>query len=163
MTSYIGIDPGLGGAAAQVYPDGGEPSVEDTPTVEVARGKGKSRIYVETLMVELIGHYEHISGGHVRALIERQGARPGEGVRSTFSSGYGYGLWIGILSALEIPWFQVEPRAWKKEMQATDDKNASRRRAMELFPAMASALSRVKDHGRAEALLIAEYARRKGL
>lgn len=89
-------------------------------------------------------------------VIERQGAMPGQGVSSTFSIGYQYGALIGIASALGIPFEIVEPRKWKSGLGLIGlDKNASRDRATELLPEGAALFSRVKDHGNAEASLIA--------
>jgi hypothetical protein len=79
-----------------------------------------------------------------------------------FGFGKGYGMWIGIVAALEIPYTLVTPQAWKKElMQGIKDKDAGRLRAMQLFPAYNEWLVRKRDIGRADALLIAEYGRRQ--
>ena len=79
-----------------------------------------------------------------------------------FNFGKGFGLWLGILAGLGIPHTLVTPQAWKKEMmQGMGDKDAARIRAQELFPHCVDSLSRKKDIGRADALLIAEYGRRQ--
>lgn len=89
-------------------------------------------------------------------VIERQGARPGQGVSSTFSIGFQYGGLLGILSALGLPFEIVEARTWKHALGLKGlDKNASRHRACELLPAGAAFFARQLDHGRAEACLIA--------
>jgi crossover junction endodeoxyribonuclease RuvC len=90
-------------------------------------------------------------------------AMPGQGVTSMFSMGRGVGIWEGILAGLRIPFDTVTPQAWKKLLLgkgAGDDKNASILRAQALIPGAAEYLSRAKDDGRAEAMLIAEYFRR---
>ena len=54
----------------------------------------------------------------------------------------------------------VRPQVWKKALGVTSDKNTSLALARELFPE--AVLDLKKHHGKAEALLIAEYARRLG-
>ena len=109
-------------------------------------------------------------GGRLTVCIEKQQSMPGQGVSSTFSTGYGFGLWIGILAALGISYTVVRPQTWKREMlrdmagdtmSTGNGKAAARLRAMQLFPSASDQLTRVKDHGRADALLIAEYHRRQ--
>jgi crossover junction endodeoxyribonuclease RuvC len=74
------------------------------------------------------------------------------------SSGYGraVGAIEAVLSCCEIPMTIVEPTAWKKFHQLRgSDKEARRQRALQLFPSAHALLARRKDHGRAEAALIA--------
>ena len=84
------------------------------------------------------------------------------GATSAFNFGLGFGMWLGILAALEIPHQQVHPATWKAVMMrdSTKDKDASRVKAMQLFPQSAKDLTRKKDHGRADALLMAAWAMR---
>jgi len=78
-----------------------------------------------------------------------------------FSMGHGLGLWEGIISALGLPYELVTPQKWKKAILigVGDGKGASIVRALQLFPQVAEELHRKKDHGRAEALLLAAYLR----
>jgi crossover junction endodeoxyribonuclease RuvC len=87
---------------------------------------------------------------------------PKQGVASSFCFGQGLGMWQGIIAALGLPLEMPSPQRWKKEMLADQgkDKDASRFKAIALFPALAAQMSRVKDDGRAEAILMAEYGRR---
>lgn len=55
-------------------------------------------------------------------------------------------------------WLTVQPSVWKSVMGLTKDKKKSLALARELFPMAADLLTKVKDHDRAEALLLAEYA-----
>ena len=99
------------------------------------------------------------------AAVERVGAMPGQGVRSTFTFGEGYGFIQGALSALMIPFDTVPPKVWKKAYSLGNDKAASIACAHRLFPGVSLRRSArcVKDHdGMAEALLIAAYAQRMG-
>src|SRR5262245_9311833 len=64
-------------------------------------------------MVALLAPYTGIPA-HV--LIEESQAMPGQGVRSMWTTGYGYGLWLGVLSALQLPHTRIRPHAWKRAL-----------------------------------------------
>lgn len=91
--------------------------------------------------------------------IEQVGVMPGQGISSTgrFMRAAGAIETVGLLMAKKVIF--VRPQAWKKAMAVTADKETSLNLARQLFPA--ASLLRKKDHGRAEALLIAEYSRRQ--
>lgn len=158
--NIIGIDPGIGGAISFIVC--GSPSVFDTPTFLV-QGKKNKRHFDIPAMKKLI---EFLEGGEgTRAFIEAVSAMPGGGVRtmgatSAFSFGRGVGIWEGLLVGLGIPYTRVQPQRWKKVMMDGEpkDKGASILVAKRFFPGVE--LNRKKDHGRADALLIAEYGRR---
>jgi len=156
----VGIDPGLTGAVAILSPHGQlDVAVYDCPITQVVKGKSKKNEYLPYAMAELLAGLPPDS---THVYIEKVGAMPGQGVTSMFNFGKGFGLWIGIIAALKLPVTFVTPQAWKKELMAgMRDKDAARIRAMELFPDMSEQLKRKKDIGRADALLIAEYGRRK--
>ena len=159
---YIGIDPGLHGAVA-VLRGNKFIGVWDTPTTTVKRGKKTHTVYLTASMVELLKQVIDQFGTPTAIGLEEVHAMPGQGVTSMFSMGRGSGLWEGIITALGIPLVRIPPQRWKKEMLAFGkgkDKQASIVRALELFPEAASQLTRKKDEGRAEAILIAEYLRR---
>ena len=151
----VGIDPGFSGALAVL--DGGEVvAVEDLPVQYVKNTSGKLRgEYVESRLVQLIDLHR-IS--HV--FLEKQGSMPDQSAQSTFSTGFGFGLIRGVLSALRIPYELVHPVTWKKAMLEGLGRNKSHSlaKARALFPT--ADLGRRKDAGRAEALLIACYGRR---
>ncbi len=89
-------------------------------------------------------------------VIERQGARPGQGISSTFAIGYKYRALTGIVAALGKPYEIVEPRVWKNDVGLIRaDKDHSRARARELIPEGAPFFVKQLDHGKAEACLIA--------
>ena len=143
---YIGIDPGKNGALAFIEPEptGASVHVFDAST------------YAEFL--------ESTGGYQCRCCLERVGAMPKQGVTSMFKFGENYGFIQGLLTAFRIPYELVTPQKWKKEFQITGDKNSSIAVCKRLFPGVS--LRRTdnckKDHdGMAEALLMAEYARRK--
>lgn len=141
---YIGFDPGKDGAAAWINPENGHadtmPFSETGYTALCYQMKGKAK-----------------------AVLERAGARPGQGVTSMFSFGENYGFIRGLLEANGIPYEIVHPQKWKKHFSVTSDKNTSVKVAKRLFPDvdLRKNYRCRKDHdGSAEALLLAEYARR---
>jgi crossover junction endodeoxyribonuclease RuvC len=161
ISNYIGIDPGKSGAVALIeYQHGRKISVDATDTPILPAAKGKKSIYDPAGMVRLLKRW---SGPDTHVFIEQVHSMPGQGVSSTFDFGKGFGMWLGILAALQIPHTIMTPQRWKKAMLAdmTQDKNASRARAAQLFPEAAELFAKVKDDGRAEALLMAEYGRRQ--
>lgn len=89
-------------------------------------------------------------------VFEVVGAMPKQGVSSTFSFGKNVGLALGVIGALRIPVHFVTPGKWKKHFRLAADKEEARARAIELFPS-SDYFKRKKDHGRAEAVLIARY------
>jgi crossover junction endodeoxyribonuclease RuvC len=121
---------------------------------------GNKNTYVVSQMVALLEAADDVAC----AAIEYQASRPGQGAPATFSQGYGYGLWIGVLSTLRIPYEIVMPQAWKKNMgiPPKSDKSASIIKALQLFPHAPLTTQRGRElDGRAEALLISEFLRRK--
>ena len=140
MSAIMGIDPGLTGAIGILHVDGSV-AVEDMP-------RNPRDLY------ELLREWR------CRAFVEQAQAMPKQGVSSTFKTGYGYGLIIGVLAGLGIPYQTVTPAVWKRAMGLWGkDKEASRALARSLWPE--APLGRKMDHGRAEALLLAEYGRRQ--
>ena len=159
--TIIGIDPGLSGAVAFIGADG--PSVYDTPVIEVAKGKGKKREYDVTAMRAIL---QNLNDGECFVVLERSQAFPDQGAVSNFTTGHGYGLWRGLIVGLGLAYETVHPRTWKGAMSLDGDKGKSFLLAKQLFPSMANGFKKPKGRvdsldGRAEALLLAEWARRK--
>jgi len=105
---YLGIDPGVTGAFAvlDVFPDGHhELTVMATPTVRV----GQRRRYA----IHLISEHLTLLPPVVMAYLEQQSARPGQGVTSSFSTGYGAGMWEALLAARQLPYRLIRPHAWR--------------------------------------------------
>lgn len=152
------IDCGLGGALALLFHSGDAASesyhVMDTPTLALTVQRGIKRDYDIQGMYRLL---DGLSNAHV--FIEEAQAMPGQGVRSMFTTGYGFGLWLGLLSALQLPYTRVRPNVWKKALGLSSDKEAARLRAQQWFPK--ADLRHKKDHGKAEALLLAWYGRQQ--
>lgn len=151
---YIGIDPGLKGAIAFIAAQGATVEVRDTPTASY----GKKNDYVIGAMAQIVKTFKTESTGGLSAIIEAVHAMPKQGVSSSFNFGKGYGLWLGILAALDIPFETVTPQRWKGPiMRGMSDKNSSRIKAAQLYPSISATFARKKDDGRAEAVLIAHY------
>jgi hypothetical protein len=161
MSYIIAIDPGKLGAICCLSSTGKIHTIVDTPTVVVKKAKGNKTEYLESQMASLIE--DLIPLGIQTVAIENVHSMPGQGVTSMFSMGTGFGLWLGIIATLKLPHERIEPARWKKEMEiaAGSDKSVSIITAQRMFPS-ASALIRLKKHdGRAEALLLAEWMRRR--
>ena len=164
---FIGIDPGMQGAVAMIDSRGNVVSVQDTPVLIVKKGKGSRTKYVESQMATILNNMRFTSGvpGEIEAIIENVHAMPKQGVTSSFSFGVGFGIWIGILAALRIPYRKVEPTVWKKAVgiSAGSSKNASIIRAQQMFPGVSFRKDKGRVDtldGRADALLLAEYLRK---
>lgn len=153
MKYVIGIDPGISGAIA-FFEDGVLDCVVDMPTLKIASGKTmKSHISAVTLVDILEGW----SPNEAHVVTERVHARPGQGVSSMFNFGRSAGIIEGVVAALRMPHTYVTPAAWTKAVGRAAGKDASRMRAMELFPSKAELFKRAKDDGRADAALIAYW------
>jgi len=140
--THIGIDPGKKGAMAIMTGD----SIITIPFDEKA--------YITALREFNL---------NVRCVLEHVGAMPGQGVTSMFSFGQNFGFIQGVLQSFDIPYELVRPQKWKKEFSITSDKNSSIQVAHRLFPntdLRRTDKCRTDDDGIAEALLMAEYARR---
>lgn len=162
---YLGIDPGLNGALVALDPSSTVSlvTIVDTPTLTVVGKTGKRREYDTHAMAKALREFDDAAEpNEIFALAELVHAMPGQGVRSMFTMGRGVGVWEGLLCGIGIPFAFVTPQRWKKALMdgMGKDKDAARLTAMRLFPSIAGSFARKKDDGRAEAMLIAEYARR---
>lgn len=145
MKTYIGIDPGKSGALALLTEDG---QCTVVPFHESA--------YITILSAA--------SGPSSVCCLEKVGAMPGQGVVSMFNFGHNLGYIEGLLQAFDIPYQLVPPQTWKKEFCVTSDKNTSIEVCRKLFPHVSllpTSKSRKPSDGMAEAMLMAEYARRR--
>lgn len=152
----FGVDPGFGGAIAELYPDTGKLFVHDMPTVPGQKGKVELNCHAVLDLLTTDGSQP------ATVWLEKVGARPGQGVSSMFRFGSQLGAIEMAVAACghQLRW--VTPSKWKAHFGLTADKGAARKVAMERFPAVASMFARVKDDGRAEAALIALYGWEQG-
>jgi len=163
MRRYIGLDPGaLGGLGVLDLDDAGTAcmvaGLRRTPRVEVRRNKHWRLDYDPAAMRALLA--EAIDGGPsihaVEVGLEAQGARPKQGTASSYRTGLGFGLWLGLVVAARVPYRIVTPQAWKRHAGLIGaDKRQSRLRAQERFPTLGAIAP--ADEGPAEALLLAAY------
>ena len=144
----LGVDPGaVSGAYAlisQSVMNLMNPLVDDIPVVDRQVNAAEWSRIVACLKPDV-------------AIVEQVGSMPGQGVSSTFKFGMGCGLIRGVLAGAGVPIISVTPAKWKKHFSLNSDAEKSRALAIRRFPT--ASLARKKDHGRAEALLIA-YANR---
>ena len=147
--NILGIDPGLTGALAYIGDDN-MATVMDMPLT--AGFHGKQMVDVTTI-VDVV---ENMWKSPEYIIIETPTFRHGNAAVSTTTTWFNYGR----LTAAFTDWGEVMPATWKKQLKLSHDKRESLEMARGLFPHLASLLSRQKDHGRAEALLIAEWFRR---
>ena len=143
---FLGIDPGLDGALALV--GDGYLAVTDMPTV----GANKNRVINPLALADIISGWNP-----THAIIERVHAMPKQGVASTLKFGHTLGRIDAVVLLKDVPVHWVPPAIWKKHFRLGRYKEDARRLAVERFPHIADRLSRKKDEGRAEALLIASY------
>jgi crossover junction endodeoxyribonuclease RuvC len=153
MSFVIGIDPGISGAIA-VFEDGVLDCVVDMPTLKIASGKTMKSHISAIALVDILDGW---SPNEAHVVTERVHARPGQGVSSMFNFGRSTGIIEGVVAALRMPHTYVTPAAWTKAVGRAAGKDASRMRAMELFPTRADLFKRAKDDGRADACLIAHW------
>jgi crossover junction endodeoxyribonuclease RuvC len=148
---YIGVDPGQ---------KGGYAVIAKTETGQAVFAYPWDDSFFAMEMVSLMQMKEH----GIVAAVEKVGARPGQGTVSMFNFGKSAGYIEGVLAALGIPYQLVPPNKWKKEFSLIgQDKQASIVTCRKLFPELdlkRTERCRTDSDGKAEATLLAEYARR---
>ena len=150
----IGIDPGLSGALA-ILDNSNVIDVIDLPVM--AEGKKNKRqlnsAHLSQYMVKNIVNIEDTV-----VVVEQVNAMPGQGVTSMFNFGQTFGAIKGIAATLKIPIFFVRPSKWKKHFELIKtSKDASRTKAIEMYPSLADQLSKKKDVNKSDAILIARF------
>lgn len=163
MTTVIGVDNGLdGGVCAIDFRIGrcGDVHRYITPTL----GTGK-RVYDLQRMRDILAEFR---GCDLQVFLERAQAMPKQGVSSTFSTGYGYGVWQGLLAGLGLPYEIVSPQTWQKAMfmgvSAGDTKARSALVAQRLQPSVdwrRTPKCKKPSDGLTDAFCIAEWGRRQ--
>lgn len=155
---YIGIDPGQAGGIAVMTGSTGQMSVIPTPLA------GKD-IDVGRLAEWLYDRVDYMDEVDPVAYLEKVSAMPKQGVASTFKFGTNYGIIIGVLGTIQIPYYLVTPQAWKKDVLMglpwKNNKLAAVdycRRAYPDISLLATPRSYVAHSGMADALCIAVYA-----
>ena len=150
----IGIDPGLSGAIA-VLEDNKVLGIYDMPVM--TEGKKSKRQLNSAQLVSIIK--QNVSNNDELAIVvEQVNAMPGQGVTSMFNFGQTFGAIKGVCAALELPIFFVRPTKWKKYFELLNSsKDASRTKAIEMYPTLSNHLSKKKDVNKSDAILIARF------
>lgn len=145
---FVGIDPGKAGAMAIIDPDGSVSFEEYTGPL----------CYVDTV--------KWLSFRHAAVVIERLFARPGSmsSAKANFELGRCVGELETVFAMVGVGFQAVTPQAWQKEFGISGDKETHIRMAKQLFPGVSlkrTEKCKVDFDGFADALLMAEYARRR--
>ena len=152
----IGIDPGISGSIC-FFEDGKILDVIEMPTM-IEGKKNKKQVNGSQIYNEITKRIKLINKKDIRVIIEQVSAMPGQGVTSMFNFGQSYGILKGICSAMQLPMYFVRPAKWKKYFNLINsEKDASRTKAIEIFPYFSSNLSKKKDSNKADAILIANF------
>ena len=152
----IGIDPGISGAVC-FFKDGQIIEVIEMPSMAEGK-KNKKQANGNQLYNEIKNQISLIKDENVCVVVEHVTAMPGQGVTSMFNFGQSFGVIKGICSAMQLPIHFVRPTKWKKYFNLINtSKDASRSRAIEIFPKISEKLKRKKDSNKADAILISSY------
>ena len=151
----IGIDPGISGSIC-FFKDGRILEVIEMPVMTEGK-KNKKQVNGAQIYNEFLKRINK-KEDEIRVVIEQVSAMPGQGVTSMFNFGQSFGILKGICSAMQLPMFFVRPAKWKKYFNLINsEKDASRTRAIEIFPYFSSQLSKKKDINKADAILISSF------
>ena len=152
----IGIDPGISGSIC-FFGDGKIIDIIEMPTMAEGK-KNKRQVNGSQIYNEISKRVKNFDKQNIRVIIEQVSAMPGQGVTSMFNFGQSYGILKGICSAMQLPMYFVRPVKWKKYFNLLNsEKDASRTKAIEIFPYFSSQLSKKKDSNKADAILIASF------
>ena len=150
----FGIDPGVSGA------------------ISILENKKIIEVYEMPTMIDGKKNKRQVNGSQVTNIfkdnlkenketvvaVEHVNAMPGQGVTSMFNFGQSFGVLKGICSAMRLSMYFVRPAKWKKYFNLIKtEKDASRTKAIEIFPYISEELSRKKDANKADAILLASY------
>ena len=152
----IGIDPGISGSICFLE-DGKILDVIEMPIMNEGK-KNKKQVNGSQIYNEILERIKTLEKKNIRVIIEQVSAMPGQGVTSMFNFGQSFGILKGICSAMQLPMFFVRPAKWKKYFNLINsEKDASRTRAIEIFPYFSAQLSKKKDNNKADAILLASF------
>ena len=152
----IGIDPGITGSIC-FFEDGKIIDVVEMPNMAEGK-KNKKQVNGAQIYHEISLRIKSVKKEEIKVVIEQVSAMPGQGVTSMFNFGRSFGILKGICSAMQLPMYFVRPTKWKKYFNLINsEKDASRTKAIEVFPYFSSQLLRKKDSNKADAILIASF------
>jgi len=152
----IGIDPGISGAICFME-KGRIIDVIDMPSMADGK-KNKKQVNGSQIFNEISRYTKDKSIIDIKVIIEHVSSMPGQGVTSMFNFGQSFGILKGVCSAMNLSMHFVRPVKWKKHFNLINSsKDASRTKAIEIFPYFSVNLSKKKDANKADAILIASY------
>jgi len=152
----IGIDPGISGSLC-FFQDGKIIDLVEMPNMPEGK-KNKRQVNGAQIYNEISSRIKGFKKEDIKIVIEQVSAMPGQGVTSMFNFGQSFGVLKGICSAMQLPMYFVRPAKWKKYFNLINSKkDASRTKAIEIFPYISDQLSRKKDSNKADAILIASF------
>ena len=152
----IGIDPGIS-VSIVCFEDGKIIDVIPLPSMPEGK-KNKRQVNGAQIFYEISSRIKDIDKENIKVIIEQVAAMPGQGVTSMFNFGQSFGVLKGICSAMQLSMYFVRPAKWKKYFNLINsEKDASRTRAIEIYPYFSSQLSKKKDSNKADAILIASF------
>ena len=152
----IGIDPGITGSIC-FFEDGKIIDVIDMPNMPEGK-KNKKQVNGAQIYNEILGRIKNLDKENIKVVIEQVSAMPGQGVTSMFNFGQSFGVLKGICAAMQLPMYFVRPVKWKKYFNLINsEKDASRTKAIEVFPYFSSNLTKKKDSNKADAILISSF------
>ena len=152
----IGIDPGITGSIC-FFEDGKITDVVEMPNMAEGK-KNKRQVNGAQIYHEISKRIKNLEKKDIKVIIEQVAAMPGQGVTSMFNFGQSFGVLKGICAAMQIPMYFVRPAKWKKYFNLINsEKDASRTKAIEIFPHFSAQLSRKKDSNKADAILISSF------
>jgi crossover junction endodeoxyribonuclease RuvC len=152
----IGIDPGITGAIC-FFEDGKIIDVIEMPNMPEGK-KNKRQVNGAQIYNEIFKKIKNLEKENVKVIIEQVSAMPGQGVTSMFNFGQSFGVLKGICSAMQLSVYFIRPIKWKKYFNLINsEKDASRTKAIEIFPYFSSQLSKKKDSNKADAILISSF------
>ena len=140
----IGIDPGISGSLC-FFNDGKIIDLVEMPSMAEGK-KNKKQVNGAQIYNEISLRIKDMEKKNIKVIIEQVAAMPGQGVTSMFNFGQSFGVLKGICAAMQIPMYFVRPAKWKKYFNLINsEKDASRTKAIEIFPHFSAQLSRKKD------------------
>ena len=152
----VGIDPGISGAIC-FFENGKIIEIIDMPIMNDGK-KNKKQVNGAQIYNEIHEQIKNIPKHEINVVLEQVSAMPGQGVTSMFNFGQSFGVIKGICAAMRLPLHFVRPAKWKKYFNLLNsEKQASRTKAIEIFPEISHKLSKKKDINKADAILIASF------
>ena len=152
----IAIDPGISGSLC-FFEEGKIIDIVEMPNMASGK-KNKRQVNGAQIYNEISLRIKNFQKENIKVVIEQVSAMPGQGVTSMFNFGQSFGVLKGVCSAMQLPMYFVRPAKWKKYFNLINSKkDASRTKAIEIFPYISAQLSKKKDSNKADAILLASF------